>query len=552
MNENSISISRPDIRSLASRGLRAGILFMAAITVAITGSIWSGEKAHADLTDYTWEYTATNFYSENAMLYFFTGLDITFTYYWYVYKTNDSGQLIELLFTRSTIGQANYGIVLGGGGANGIWPQDYTGPIRVIDNFGQTLGRHYIAPTPVDDWITSSGVTNENLKQSPGIAVSDRDQYANDPLHYCAAPPYQPINVDGYHHTYNACSVTSGKNNGSYVLLHYRLDVADYGGGDEIVFYQLGESTPHATFSLDEIIDYNMGGVASISEVATRSFILINTGPTHLDVIDYNWSYTAFPLRSGDPHAASSDLGLLSKFDYGAYNCLRTESSTPVSDCESPLLVSRRGLVVNPFDGEWTVKINTPEVGFGGTVNVTLSQFTPEIWDSYSGAMLFFDSQYGGDVNSDLFAYSPSRILTYTADDEENAQVIGAWGIIPVAPFSFAVSALDYEFLPFDYYAIVEGAGTKGSFLSAIAAIKFDTKFGQGLLLLLAEVVIVGALGHYKAPLPAQIVALIGVGALGIMLLDMSPLFVGGFGAVTFALLLYMWQNAKRGQNDSD
>lgn len=522
---------------------------MAAVGVVFGGV--NSRDAHASPANYDWATSAINFYTDNTILYEFSGLDTTAGYAWFIELTDDFGVPFQRIGTHTSVGSATATWFHGNDVNSSQWPQNYTGPMRVVDNYGNVLGQHFMAPRPNDDWATSDGVTPDGLKQSPA-----NTEHAG----VCAAPPYWALNVDGYHHSYNPCSVTVTKSwPSSYFLLHFRLDVADYGDDDVITFSPLGTVDHEVGFNLDHIIDYNTDEdwTGGLSEVNTWSFVVVNTGDRELPFIDYEESESAFDPTDGlvfdrDPHKASyNPLAAFTAFDYGAYSCQRlTSGFIWQSDCESVILVSRHIPLVRNESEEWEVEPQINPIGSGGTQTVAIRQRTEEIWSGYSGAWSVtdcndVDCDTDDDIDNTVYSYASERLLNYTVDtlgveaEDEEHRVM--WQVVPISVNGGTITAADLQFNVGFYdddavYTISEAGGIGGGLRGFFSQVGFGTPLGKSIIFLIVVIIATGGAVAMKTPFLVQLIAFTASGGTMLAMGFRTNLLVAAFVAVIFVL----------------
>ena len=437
----------------------AAVLLLILTTTAIVNSPAKAQTPDTPQS-YTWAYSHTNMYSANPVVYEFSGLDPNYSYEWTISEADwKTGEPVNVIGRLSTVGVSTTAWAAGAG-VNGIsWPTNYTGPVVVTDNYGNTLGQHFLAPavenasTPTD-WETDTANTSEDEKQTPGIAYN---------LVPCRNPAYASENPDGWHHTYLPCSTQVQQ--GDYWILHYRTDGSTrYGLDDRIDFQLVPNSTTAFTIDLDDVMDFNDGGWSTgLTELHYESFVVFSTTDDELAFVDYTKADTDFN-EAGNPYRAD--------FDYGVYSCFREDSTaTWISDCESVLIISKNrpniDLTVDALgsltDGtfsttlintEWEMRAIIDQITVNGTQTVQFEQATEEVWDSYHGSFELISFQYGT-LDNNIYQYAPQRTYGYSVGPSL-AEDLLSWTVQASTLATNLASASDMEFVLYDTYLVVE------------------------------------------------------------------------------------------------
>lgn len=393
---------------------------------AVGVGLWAVKSVEAQAAaTYTWAYDTQNFYRDYGVTYTMTNLTVGADYEWSFEILDDNGLVVSVPAVKTFAATSSSTTIHVG---RTEWPEDTFAPVRVTDNYGNTLTFHYLAPELPNfpntfEWEQSNGNTAENHKQSTGSRRSTTGP--------CPAPPYNESLLNGWHHTARSCSTAVVPD--GYTILHYRMDVADYGNGDTIQFHYISPETLDVVeFELDEIVDYQASGhgaTYSIGSLDTHNFIVLNTSG---EISDLPWidGQASNAFVSGD-NPMRADLPV------GAYACTREDSGgTWISDCESILLVS------NAVSGsEWGLNFSQSQVAThesGTDPNTQTANFqlsTSQIWDAYNGAWTFGDSEVGT-IDTAVYAFSTDRSLTYDVDlPPANAgnTAIGEWRVFPAS-----------------------------------------------------------------------------------------------------------------------
>lgn len=473
------------------KGITLGLLAIIGLSV----SLWNVNRVDAQVAaSYTWEYDNQNFYRDYGITYYMTGLTSGAEYRWTYSLLDNSGLVIDVIAERSLVAT---GVTETVNISRDTFPANTFGPVRVTDNYGNTLATHFLADEFPNfpgtfEWEQSNGNTAENEKQSPGAL------YSSGP---CIAPPYNETLNNGWQHTGRSCSVATTP--GGYLLLHYRMDLADYGTGDTIQFQLIEPETLDVfVVDIDEMVDYNASGRtgpilgSSLGSQQTHNFVVLNTSgstPPFIDPVISNLAFTS----GQNPHRAS--------FDPGAYTCTREDSvGTWVSDCESLFLVSNA-----PDGNEWRLTFNRGSVAPNELQTARFVENTTQVVSAYQGGSNFTDSEVGL-IDLTVYPFSANRSLVYNvavADAAAGNTAVGSWTVFPATlptdlmnpdqAFFTAVSPITSE-LP--TYLVAD----PNDFATGLAGIfeqtGFDTPAGQMMVVLVLTVLGSGAMWFFHFP----------------------------------------------------
>lgn len=478
----------------------------------VTGTV----NAQAGPSVYTVAWSHTHMYSTNPLIYELSGLDTSWEYVFTFAKADvQSGNPTEIIGTVGQSGAATANLVVGINGTDVIWPDDYTGPIVVYDNFGQITSRHFLAPAVEDfanptDWESATANTLDDDKVAIGV-----------PNHQapCLHPAYNDENADGWHHTYLPCSVQTARD--GFMLLHYRMDAADYGNHDEVHFYQMPGTTEVAVFDLDQLVDINDGGWSTgITALHYESYVVVNMNGAEPD--------GALPFIDNFHFDANTGSGYdnpgRTSFALGAYNCSKTTVSAGawVSDCESPMLVSNVAPNLNIvlsdlgriFQGtyeatvlneEWQLDLNLRDVVVNGIQTVEQRQYTEEIWDAYNGSYNL-GTPLLGDIDTDIYAFTESRFTSFNVTGVPTSDVL-LWVISPSGINSGSMSTTDAHFTMIASFNIVDTGEFTDKLQDGLERLHLDTPLGNiaGLigLILIAMAVFAGV--AHASGMPGQL-----------------------------------------------
>lgn len=478
----------------------ASLLFTVATFVFRTDSV----SAQTGPGVYTWAYSHTNIYANQPVVYEFASLDTTVVYEWFFAKASIvDGSPTETIGIVTGTGSATQTFAFGTTGTFGRWPTDYLGPVVVYDNYGNTLGQHFLAPsvenavTPTD-WETTSGNNNEAAKQSPGVLS------ANSP---CQHPAYRPINPDGWHHSYRACNVQIDAN--SYWVFHYRTNAANYGVHNRIKFYEMPGTTEVLDFDLDDMVDWQDGGwTTGLTDLHYKSYIVISNTGESPPFYDANRQSTLSVSGLNDP--------LATPFGLGAYNCQRqTAAASFITDCESVLLVSNvapnltfdEQLGTANFDSaqlneEWIMQVTNDPITVSTRQTIVFTQFTEEIWDVYHGV---YDLTHDdlGTLDTTVYGFSENRLFQYTTTGNARTNLL-AFEVDATGINAGLATTAEMVFFVTDLYESEATAAVVQLIDQKIEDWGLDTDFGSGaalLFLLMLGLVTVGSFSlSFKLP----------------------------------------------------
>jgi hypothetical protein len=474
------------------------------LTAAILASmpLSTTNRAHAQTAPtYDYAYAAAYFYSDFPLWYEFSGLDILEEYTWYIFTVDEpTGQLRTLLGTRQHLAGSTTDSWFYGAGDYGRWPEGYTGPIRVIDNLGATLGDHYVTPFPsvngdsdVNDWYDTG---NQALYEK--LLIGNRNQAGSE----CQSAIFNPINSDGWHHGFKPCQVATYGDD--YALLHYQFDPTTYVAptSDTIVIFRITSAGYEQTVAidLDDIVEFQQsnGGMAhSVPDgpFALISFILINTSTQELAFVDYQrvddsfgTSPTSNPFRFG----SLSTLATIGEDPWGAYTCANFQGPTIVGECETPWLVTE-----DPTLQELYVDANVNEISGGGTQTFDIRQQTLNIWSGYHGAYTLEDSVLGL-LDTTVYSFLNLRTGSYIVDTSVASGIELTFTVEPTLwPAGMTATGAEMAFVASDTYSITVSNVTLEEAVSGLVdGLKLNTDAGRAIIhiaILIASLAIVAS-----------------------------------------------------------
>ena len=507
------------------------VLALLILAVGFVATTQSASAAHGDSANYSHEFSSTNLYSNDGELaYHFTGLVAAEDYLWLLQGIDEDGGPLAALETKSFSGATSVTITWKGN--EGAFDRGdgtlYTGPVRVIDNFGNSFGPHFLAPGCSQNflwecqetfcWTDTCTAVNGPTDR---VVVGDR---AN----------LQDENADGYFHTYNNPNVYLTLL-GEYTLLHYRCPP---GGGacgtDEYRFHKLNDPTVTHRFEIQDFVDYNTDINNSVLTpwFPYQSFVILNTNGETLPFINHTQNDNAFNnVGAGDnPHEAV--------FTYGAYDYTHTDvAGVFVSDGESVMLVGKE------HGSEWSIQ--SPQISFeaGHIMFVELETDTEEIWDSSYNDHELVDS-VAGVLDSDDYIYVKRRSDSFTISGVPSDEETLTWTITPsdsnATVKTLAEMRFDIEFV----YEILSTLPAGNRVEKVLQGFGMDTPLGRtlGLLAIMGALMIFAASQGAKGFIPFALIFVMSGGAwMALGLGDPLTLIIFGIAAV---VLLYMMVKA--------
>lgn len=373
----------------------------------------SPASAQFGAASYDYDYDNVNIYWDEGLTFTASSLTSTAEYVWTVQELDSQGNVVNTIATRSFTG----GTTIQNHINSFEFPNRFY-PFRVIDNFNNILSWHFMASFPDNEWLASNGNTSEDEKQAVATTIQP-----------CNGPPYLSVAINGWYRSGFACSVYT--TTGSYILLHYRMALAQYGNGDRIVFDQISPvNNGVLDIEIDELADFNAFGIGTtyaFGSQKTNKYVVLNTSGNALPFVNNVAAAISF---------SAGDNPMRATFNPGAYTCSRLDSgSTWISDCEDVFLVG-----TDPLRREFGLRFEKSEVPPGTALNrneqtMIFSGVTPAIWSAYSDQYLFTDSLVGT-VSTEVFSFTTNGRIRYLVDLPDSNigdTAFGNWRITPAA-----------------------------------------------------------------------------------------------------------------------
>ena len=510
------------------------------------------KSVNAQTVPYTYDFNATNLYTNDVIFYEFSGLDAAQSYAWGIWTVDiNTGQPIDRIHNKiKGPGATTHSFVFGAGIlSDGRWPEDYIGPIYVIDNFGFTLHKHFVHP-PIN--VNGDPIATQEWESSLGaFTFQEKQVFGNHVVapNDCQSVVFNTINPNGHHFGFNPCQVTTTI--GDYAILHYQFDPVGYSSPttDAIITISLDEGTGLTiamNLDLDNLatFQFTSGSTGAPTFTAFDSFIIVNTGEDELPWINYERADFAFglnpllnPMRFGDDNGPIT-LATIT----GAYGCYRIDGAAAiVADCEAPWIISNDPTPDSSFSSaEWDLTL-LEDVSESGTQIATHRQFTSAVWDAYHGAMLTVDV-YSGFSDATVYAFSPLRTTLYTVNNTANDIVVVAWLVDPVrVPFAAVdVIPLDYQMITLADFDIKLDVTIEEAIEEAIRNVGLDTELGRTILhgiLLMLSLVFVAFIPVARESLLSYLISWTAIGGIFVV-----ADFASDFSTLMWSLItILMW-----------
>lgn len=455
--------------------------------------------------DYTYTYTVTNVYTNHVLSYIVSGLDIAEQYVFTFQLTDVNGNVVSEI-DQDILGP---GITTGTFGTDFQGFEDAYGPLRVVDNFDQTLGEHFVAPAYLGSWQGDGGVTDAENKQGIGDV------------------PYTELNPDYHHPNTDHGAVLTRV--GDWTLLHYRTTTPPT---DRFIkLFDLSTHTEVAEFSVDELYAYNREITDTIAlSFEGLSFVVLNTDGSTLPFINETQDAAAFSGSYTNPHTLSVPAGV---YEYARY----TGASALVSFGESVWIVSDASDV-----DEWSVTAKKTSVVDGGQQCALLREKSAAVWAGYS-AQLLEDSNVGILDDTD-YSFDTFRQQCFDAGTTSPGTL--TWTREALAFVEPTIDVADFSFIMTDTYEISTVGTTQAIDVinDGLANFGLDTTLGNLVAMMIGMLALMLIT---KNPFVAMI-GFLGVGGFFILSGLATPLTKILFaGSALFAVILFVRSLTNKG-----
>lgn len=403
--------------------------FIIAAIVALSLQAYSNHaNAQSAPSDYSYQYNAVNIYSNTTLQYIFASLSADYTYTFTIEFVDDvTGVPSSTYKTFVVTGVTEYTLL------QSSWPANTFTPFRIVDELGNVLGRHYLAPAIDGDssWFDDLPHATSNAKTAIGNVVYNSG-------------------VGMLHDATNALDEIWTEQ-GNYTLLHYRTNAASV-STDFLTLRDNHNTSELLFFAMDEIVDYNKpDSWPSLASIHYESYIVLNTLPSMPSWVDQIEAATFTfdnPMQSDGVQIVQG----------GVYEYWRNIDGNVAGAGESLWVVTRPwdyairlNPLINPVDGgtvdEQHLQIQLAEDsiynGFGG--------YTASITDTMSVEVL---------VCIDVLPFaeiSPVQHSLVSIDCQYATDAVGETTANPtwtIAPFNIFASGLAQES---DYQIFVIG-----------------------------------------------------------------------------------------------
>ena len=449
--------------------------------------------------DYDWNYNLTNFYSSYTLIYDFTNLCTTRQYIFRVESYD--------LVTGASLAQ--YTVWFGGDGSTSAersfneWPSNTYTAIRVRDDFGQILGKHYLAPVPDSDnsWTTGETHASPVLKQSIGNLPQESD------------------NATGILHESTRQDLVTTRL-GDFILLHYRAD--------------------HTASPIDETIRISQIAAVSTIDIDIATMAALNTHP------DFDWTvidplypdgvqnFYNFVLLSTGSNLLQFPFSLqMDSSDIGVYEYARLDSlGDEIANGES------LWLVVNHSQSEFDCSLTRASVVQEKTQIAKVTNRSEPVFESLQTQRL--SDTIIGNVGEDVLSliWNPTRNVVYTITTALTGTATVTYIVVSdeTSAFLFDTMLTDYPFnIPCGAY-LIRAQGERATIWEHIERVKPDSTVTilAGLLGITGLLSFAAFVLGISRVIPFLFVALIAAG----MFLDLFPLWLDVLLAVFSIIIL--------------
>lgn len=509
--------------------MRISLIVVSILTIVLTMFAMGDRVKPANAAvNYSYSYDYTNVYNIFDITYSFTGLDSATEYRWSLYTVDprDGALLTNLgsvLFTGGTTTTAQFGGTSWVNPPSFIsFPDDYVGPVAVVDSNGTILGWHFVTIFPTGTQNPNGGWLDPGNTSFPDKQVVSDGKYRG----FCQSPLYAPVNSDGWQHTFIPCSVTTQV--GGYTLFHYQVDPTYVGPStNRFMFFPIPDATVALEIGLDDLLDYQsptVGFTGATEQVL--SFVVLNTNGDPLPFVNNFIADGAF---------TTYDNPIRAEFDPGVYNYSRNNGGW-ISDGESVWIVTR-----DPMLNEWVLTPSAEQVSESGQQTLIASAVTPEVWDSYHGFQQVSDISAGYN-NTTVYAFSPARTHTYQVAATAANGVIATWINRAVAINSGLATPAEMEFEVQAFYDVVDVPSLDENITQVLNNTGLNTDSGRAALLVI--ILFTGMLGVSAFPglrssLWAYLIVWVGLGAVYIIGGFSTQLITIVYSIVTIGMLLF-------------
>ncbi len=473
----------------ARYGWLVTVLALLAIMASSLVFTFTARAAHIP-AHYTVTYTDTNFYHDTGVRWFLSDLDPTEDYSFRVEILNiETGAVMETFGNNYEFSGVSTGTI-----DAFIFPETFknttvplVAPVRLVDNFGNVVSYHFVAPNPNDtgagDWV-STATHAPVLYDRIGIAsVPYLQGNAGEQFHSFTSPEFSITNLN------------------DVTLLHYQLPEATTTEDELIVLRSMLDGVPLATFSLDELLRYNHpscntdceSGDAFADLRAQYSFVVLSTNqngsrPWYIDPVT---EANAFDAIFSIPHRMSVPLGV---YDYAKL----TAAGALVALGESPWIVSSTANLQSP---EWNLEVLFPKVQTDHFQRAFLRSATEAVWRAMIEQILV-DSAVPDDTDlADglLHAqYATDREIRWDVGDDHIGTHTVQWLVQPTL-LNWATTTVDYGFVFAESHEVVTDATPTVTLLSFLDRWNLANPFG---ILALTTIALLVVFAMFKRSTP--------------------------------------------------
>lgn len=436
-----------------------------------------GDSAHADTAPYTsYDFNTTNLYSDQYLIYLFSGMTPGDTFTVYLERLNDDGTFNSVLQAQTVIadGSGNANITWFGVGNPRAWNADDQFPMRVEDSFSNVLGYHFLAAAPDSTW---------------GTTVGDGDEPDKVCIEGCI---HNAETVNSNHHNPSLAVPDKYKIltfSGDYAVLNYRCD---FGSPDANAKVQIKDIvTGNTVFEafISEFQAYNAPDVTFGMGFSCNNPIVLNVSGDTLNFINSTQDAAA-GWSIDNPHTSS--------FAPGGYSYALVDDSDESTIREG---MSVWGVTTDPNRENWTLDLRYSSIPASKTNRAVRRVVDENLYNAFP-QMLLHDSKLGDldPTNYDFFTFRQDLFIV--------SGIPGAatmtW-ILEADDLHYGQDTTEYELIAPANYTVEStssGLNRQQRILEAQATYGFDTDAGSLVLFLILTLLVFAALAFGKVRIP--------------------------------------------------
>lgn len=237
------------------------LIFIAIMSITVLTV--SPDKAHAQIAPYSdYDFNVVNLYTNNILIYFFEGMTEDDNFLVFLERLNDDGEYVDSIQARVVIADASGEANISWSETQETWDSDDQYPMRVVDDFGNILGYHFLSPEPDDSWGTLIGDGDEPDKLCIGGCI------------------YNAETGNSNHHESSLSVADQNKIltfENDYTLMHYRCDHTNQDADDKVQVSNIESGTVVFEAMVSELIEYNAPDDSFGDGYACNTFVVLST-----------------------------------------------------------------------------------------------------------------------------------------------------------------------------------------------------------------------------------------------------------------------------------